>query len=105
MATSTVGRLAEKFYYDFSLHKRFLPNMAYNKYVALRHNLLITGGFFFILSVPFPFVPAFPTMGLCPKGWEGSFVCEPDKHKALDMYKAYRAGKKYEEPAAAPAHH
>jgi hypothetical protein len=32
-------------------------------------------------------------------------VCEPDKHKALDMYKAYRAGKKYEEPAAAPAHH
>jgi hypothetical protein len=35
MATSTVGRLAEKFYYDFSLHKRFLPNMAYNKYVAL----------------------------------------------------------------------
>jgi hypothetical protein len=43
---------------------------------------------------------------MCPPGWDGSFVCEPDKHKALDMYKAYREGRKYEEPAAgAAAHH
>lgn len=32
-------------------------------------------------------------------------MCEPDKHKAFEMYKAYRAGKKWEEPAAAAAAH
>jgi hypothetical protein len=32
-------------------------------------------------------------------------VCEQDKHKAFEMYKAYRAGKKWEEPAAGAAHH
>lgn len=30
-----VERLAEKFYYDFSMHKMYFPNMPYNKYVAL----------------------------------------------------------------------
>lgn len=35
-------------------------------------------------------------------GYKGTWVCEPDKHKALEMYKAYKAGVKYE-PAA--AHH
>ena len=50
--------------------------------------------------------PPAPPAGMCPPGWDGSFVCEPDKHKALDMYKAYREGRKYEEPAAgAAAHH
>ncbi|GBF93936.1 F1F0 ATP synthase associated protein [Raphidocelis subcapitata] len=105
-APSMLGRLAEKFYYDFSLHKKYFPNTPYNKYVVLRHNFTIVGGFMFLLTAPFPFVPAFPTMGMCPPGWDGSFVCEPDKHKALDMYKAYREGRKYEEPAAgAAAHH
>lgn len=32
-------------------------------------------------------------------GWKGTFVCEPDKHKAMEMYKAWKAGTKYE-PAA-----
>jgi hypothetical protein len=34
-APSVLGRLAEKFYYDFSLHKRYFPDMPYTKYVAL----------------------------------------------------------------------
>lgn len=33
-------------------------------------------------------------------GWKGTFVCEPDKAKALEMYKAWKAGVTYE-----PAHH
>ena len=38
----------------------------------------------------------------CHAGYKGTFVCEPDKAKALDMYKAWKAGVKFE---AAPAHH
>jgi hypothetical protein len=34
-APSMLGRLAEKFYYDFSLHKKYFPNTPYNKYVVL----------------------------------------------------------------------
>lgn len=34
-APGVVERLAEKFYYDFSLHKKYFPNMPYNKYVVL----------------------------------------------------------------------
>ncbi len=26
-------------------------------------------------------------------GWEGTFVCEADKHKAMDMYKEWKAAK------------
>ena len=33
-------------------------------------------------------------------GWKGTFVCEPDKAKALEMYKAWKSGKKFEEHAA-----
>jgi len=29
-----------------------------------------------------------------PAGYEGTFVCEPDRAKALQMYKEYKAGKK-----------
>jgi hypothetical protein len=98
-----VERLAEKFFYDFSLHRMYFPAMPYPKYVALRHNFTIVGGFMFLLTAPFPFVPAFPTMGMCPAGWEGSFVCEPDKHKAIEMYKAYRAGAAKAKPGPAAA--
>jgi hypothetical protein len=27
-------------------------------------------------------------------GYEGTFVCEPDNHKALEMYKDWKSGKK-----------
>jgi hypothetical protein len=27
-------------------------------------------------------------------GYEGTFVCEPDNHKALEMYKEWKSGKK-----------
>jgi hypothetical protein len=27
-------------------------------------------------------------------GYDGTFVCEPDKHKALEMYKEWKYGKK-----------
>jgi hypothetical protein len=33
-------------------------------------------------------------------GYEGTFVCELDRDKALQMYRDYKAGKK-PEPAAA----
>lgn len=33
-------------------------------------------------------------------GWKGTWVCETDKHKALEMYKEWKAGKK-----ATEAHH
>lgn len=37
--------------------------------------------------------------GLCapvsvPAGYQGTFVCEPDEHKALEMYKEWKYGKK-----------
>lgn len=38
MAARSIGlveRLAEKFFYDFSMHKRYFPNMPYTKYVVL----------------------------------------------------------------------
>jgi hypothetical protein len=25
------------------------------------------------------------------QGWEGTFVCEADKHKAMEMYKQWKA--------------
>lgn len=93
-ASRFVGRLAEKFFYDFSLYRTyFAEKMDYNRYVILRHNFLLVSGFYVLMTAPFPFKPAFPTMGLCPKGWEGTFVCEPDRKKALEMYKDWKAGK------------
>ena len=43
--TSLVRQLAEKFYYDFSLHKMYFPNMPYNKYVVMCVRRRRRGGF------------------------------------------------------------
>lgn len=40
---------------------------------------------------------------MCPGGYEGTFVCEPDKHKALEMYREYRATGKMPRADAASA--
>eukprot|EP00983_Pelagomonas_calceolata_P024287 765017-Pelagomonas_calceolata.AAC.1 len=58
-----------------------------------------------LINAFFPFNPPFPTIGMCPSGeqllaqlqqcsavhkqtgWKGTWVCEADKHKALEMYK------------------
>ncbi|KAF8068391.1 hypothetical protein HT031_002080 [Scenedesmus sp. PABB004] len=86
--------LAERFFYDFSMYRtHFAHKMDYNRYVVLRHNFLLVGGFYFLMTAPFPFKPSFPTMGLCPKGYEGTFVCEKDDKKALAMYKDWKAGR------------
>ena len=61
-----------------------------------RHVAYVTGGLMALINFNFPFSPSFPTIGMCPSGWKGTFVCEPDKTKALEMYKAYKAGKKTE---------
>lgn len=29
-----------------------------------------------------------------PAGYQNTFVCEPDEHKALEMYKEWKYGKK-----------
>jgi hypothetical protein len=34
------------------------------------------------------------TWVICSAGYEGTFVCEPDRKKALEMYKEWRYGKK-----------
>lgn len=99
-------RLFEKFFYDFSLYRKyFADKIDYNRYVLLRHNFMLVSGYFAITTLPFPYKPAFPTMGMCPKGYEGTFVSEPDRDKALQMYKDWKAGKKPEPAAAAPATH
>jgi len=55
---------------------------------------MLVGGFYTLVLTTFPFKPAFPTMGLCPKGYEGTWVCEKDNEKALEMYKEWKEGKK-----------
>eukprot|EP00775_Hariotina_reticulata_P008218 gene8218-8410_t len=79
-ADKLLRKLAEKYFYDFSLYRMyFADKMDYTRYVLLRHNLMLVGGFYTLMTVPFPFKAAFPTM---------------DRKKALEMYKEWRSGKK-----------
>eukprot|EP00877_Chromochloris_zofingiensis_P011897 jgi/Chrzof1/6961/Cz02g05180.t1 len=95
-------KILEKFWYDFSLYNRFLKGrLEWNQWVGVRHILFLVTGFYVVNTIGWPYNPPFPTMGLCPKGYEGTFVCEPDKNKALEMYKEWKYGKKH---AEAPAH-
>jgi hypothetical protein len=46
---------------------------------------------------------------MCPPGYQGTFVCEPDKRKAMQMYLEWKKTGKHPKPgdllpaAAAPA--
>jgi len=94
-AGGLAGKLWQRYFHDFSLYNKYFSNhIDYSKYVVIRHNLMLVGGFYTLVLTTFPFKPAFPTMGLCPKGYEGTWVCEKDNEKALEMYKEWKEGKK-----------
>lgn len=106
MATTTAGRIWERFYYDCSLYKAFFEprGVPYQKYVVGRHVGLIVGGFFVLLhGMAMPMNPPFPTMGMCPPGYQGTFVCEPDKRKAMEMYLEWKKTGKLHPPAGKAA--
>jgi len=42
----------------------------------------------------FPLLTPRPLLPCLAAGYEGTFVCEPDKQKALEMYKEWKYGKK-----------
>lgn len=37
---------------------------------------------------------------MCPPGYQGTFVCEPDKRKAMEMYLEWKKTGKMHPPAA-----
>mmetsp|Transcript_18430 Transcript_18430/g.39612 ORF Transcript_18430/g.39612 Transcript_18430/m.39612 type:complete len:105 (+) Transcript_18430:110-424(+) len=98
-----IGKAFEKYFYDFSLYDQVFNKYIKSRgqYVALRHVAYVSIGLMTLINVNFPFNPPFPTIGMCPSGWKGTFVCEPDKAKALEMYKAWKEGREYK----AAAHH
>mmetsp|Transcript_8769 Transcript_8769/g.23564 ORF Transcript_8769/g.23564 Transcript_8769/m.23564 type:complete len:102 (-) Transcript_8769:338-643(-) len=97
---SALGKAMERYFYDFSLHesvpaiKQAIPSRG--QYLALRHIGFCTIGLWGLINAFFPFNPPFPTIGMCPSGWKGTWVCEADKHKALEMYKEWKTGVKAE---------
>lgn len=98
MTTSAfVSKAFEKYFYDFSMYDQVFYKFISSReqYVALRHVTYVTLGLMSLINFNFPFNPSFPTIGMCPSGWKGTFVCEPDKAKALEMYKAWKAGVEY----------
>lgn len=97
----TIGKLWERFYYDFNAYDLFWNKYLKSKtqYLMLRHVSVVTAGSLIPLSLNFPFNPPFPSLGMCPAGWKGTWVCEPDKHKAIHMYKEWKEGR------ASPASH
>eukprot|EP00198_Chlamydomonas_reinhardtii_P005266 XP_001694602.1 mitochondrial F1F0 ATP synthase associated 12.0 kDa protein [Chlamydomonas reinhardtii] len=97
-----LGKGFEKFFYDYSLYDSYFKQYIKSRgqYVALRHVAFVMVGINLLIDVNFPFNPPFPTIGMCPSGWKGTWVCETDKHKALEMYKEWKSGKKSVE-----AHH
>lgn len=99
--TATLGKAFEKYFYETSLYDTYFHKFIKSRgqYIALRHVTFVALGLNALIYANFPFNPPFPTIGMCPKGWEGTWVCEPDKAKALEMYKEWKAGKKAE-----PAH-
>eukprot|EP00199_Chlamydomonas_sp_CCMP681_P003928 CAMPEP_0119109516 /NCGR_PEP_ID=MMETSP1180-20130426/19110_1 /TAXON_ID=3052 ORGANISM="Chlamydomonas cf sp, Strain CCMP681" /NCGR_SAMPLE_ID=MMETSP1180 /ASSEMBLY_ACC=CAM_ASM_000741 /LENGTH=97 /DNA_ID=CAMNT_0007095305 /DNA_START=35 /DNA_END=331 /DNA_ORIENTATION=- len=84
----------ERYFYDFSLHpavSKFVPSKG--QYIALRHVTFCAVGLMGLINFNFPFNPPFPTIGMCPSGWKGTWVCEADKHKAMEMYTEWKTGK------------
>nr|6RD4_9 Chain 9, Mitochondrial ATP synthase subunit ASA9 [Polytomella sp. Pringsheim 198.80]6RD5_9 Chain 9, Mitochondrial ATP synthase subunit ASA9 [Polytomella sp. Pringsheim 198.80]6RD7_9 Chain 9, ASA-9: Polytomella F-ATP synthase associated subunit 9 [Polytomella sp. Pringsheim 198.80]6RD8_9 Chain 9, ASA-9: Polytomella F-ATP synthase associated subunit 9 [Polytomella sp. Pringsheim 198.80]6RD9_9 Chain 9, ASA-9: Polytomella F-ATP synthase associated subunit 9 [Polytomella sp. Pringsheim 198.80]6R len=91
--TSFLGKAFEKYFYDFSAYEQFGLNRflsSKGQYVALRHVGFVMVGVNVLLAANFPFNPPFPTIGMCPAGWEGTWVCQADKAKALEMYKEWK---------------
>ncbi|KAL6757370.1 mitochondrial F1F0 ATP synthase associated protein [Haematococcus lacustris] len=86
----------ERYFYDFSLHELWAKQYVKSKgqYIALRHVAFCTVGLVGLIDTFFPFNPPFPTIGMCPNGWKGTWVCEADKHKAMEMYTEWKSGKK-----------
>ncbi|KAG1669628.1 hypothetical protein FOA52_010788 [Chlamydomonas sp. UWO 241] len=90
MATASgfVGKAFEKYFFEFSMYDKVFHKYVSSResYVALRHVAFCSAGIMGLINFNFPFTPSFPTIGMCPSGWKGTFVCESDKGKALDMY-------------------
>ncbi|GFH28291.1 uncharacterized protein HaLaN_26763, partial [Haematococcus lacustris] len=63
----------ERYFYDFSLHELWAKQY-----------------------------PPFPTIGMCPNGWKGTWVCEADKHKAMEMYTVSKLGMEEREEGSPP---
>eukprot|EP00798_Chlamydomonas_sp_ICE-L_P007252 gene7252-363_t len=97
MSTSQfLGKAFERYFYDFSLHDVWAKQFIKDKgmYIGVRHVATCTVGLMGLIYFNFPFKPPFPTIGMCPSGWKGTWVCEPDAHKAMAMYKDWKAGVK-----------
>ena len=94
--SAALSKAFERYFYDFSMHsgaiKQYVPSRT--NYLMMRHLTFTAVGLMGLIYVNFPFNPPFPTIGMCPNGWKGTWVCESDKHKAMEMYKEWKTGVK-----------